>query len=602
MTLHIEVSAMNGKPHRTVVVNFPNGREHRDVVDINSATSRMRFWKDIAAKAGVDAGTLETDYAGRLYFLADEADAKINAEVARDSNDGDYRLNTATQIVVLARAAGAAFWTSPDGDGFATVQNGEHREHHRTASKAFRQWLSFLFFAKTGKAAGSQAVADAVNICEGQATFTGEQHPVWLRTAQHEGRIFLDIGDPNWRAIEIDATGWRLVDNPPVRFRRPKAMAAMPIPDENGDVHLLRKFLNVDVVGRQLILGWLVAALRPTGPYPVLALHGEQGTGKSTIAKLLRLLVDPNTGLVRRMPNEPRDLASLAMNSWVLAMDNVSTVPHWLSDAMCVLSTGGSFAARQLFTNDEENLFTATRPIVMNGITDFVDRSDLLDRTVSITLEPIRENDRRQDRLMMADFDRCRPKILGGLLDAVSTGLRRMDSVVVDGLPRLADFVVWAEACGNAFGWCDGDFTSLYADHRRQLNSVALESSAIAKLLLTHISSCGWTGSATELLDVVTSKASDDQRRAKDFPRTPQSMSGIVRRVAPNLRAAGLDVQFLRVQGERRIRFESTTAPKEYSGDSSSPSSPCHPLGDEGDEGDGFSPSYSHEQRPSPTF
>lgn len=561
MTIEFEVSATNGKPQRTVIARFLDGKEHRDVIEVCSATSRSRFWADVAKLSGIHAEKLEADFAPRLYFLADEADAKVaGAADDEDSAGESTKQNIATQLVRMAEDSGATMWRNADGDTYITLPSEGHSEHHRTNSGAVRKWLSYRFYSSAGRAPGAQAIADATGILEGVALYQGEEHPVWLRSAELVDKIYLDIGDASWRAIEIDAAGWRIIENPPVRFRRPKAMMALPMPDENGDVRLLRDFLNLDVIQLNLVMGWLVAAMRPRGPYPILALHGEQGTGKSTAAKLLRILVDPNSGLVRRMPNEPRDLASLASNSWVMAMDNVSTVPPWLSDALCCLSTGGAFASRQLFTDGEEALFTASRPIVMNGITDFVERSDLLDRTLSVTLEPIGDEHRRQERQMMNAFEEAKPKILGGLLNALSCGLRRLDSIQLDGLPRMADFVIWAEACGEALSWYPGEFSEWYAENRKQLNSQALEGSAIAKLLLDNIAADGWSGTASELLSFVSHNASEEQKRAKDFPRSPQAMGGLMRRLAPNFRAEGLNVDMSRRHGGTRlIRIERDT-------------------------------------------
>jgi ABC-type antimicrobial peptide transport system ATPase subunit len=46
-------------------------------------------------------------------------------------------------------------------------------------------------------------------------------------------------------------------------------------------------------------MAWLCAALRPTGPYPLLAISGEQGSVKTVLSKMLRALVDPNAAPLR---------------------------------------------------------------------------------------------------------------------------------------------------------------------------------------------------------------------------------------------------------------------------------------------------------------
>src|ERR1700685_3200463 len=109
-----------------------------------------------------------------------------------------------------------------------------------------------------------------------------------------------------------------------------------------------------------------------------------------------------------------------------MAFDNVSYLPDWLSDALCRLSTGGGFATRSLYTDGEEALFDAMRPIILNGIADVATRGDLLDRAIPLTLEPIHDENRRTEEKLMADFEIKRPFILGALLDMMAHGLKML--------------------------------------------------------------------------------------------------------------------------------------------------------------------------------
>src|SRR5207247_518446 len=152
--------------------------------------------------------------------------------------------------------------------------------------------------------------------------------------AEHADRIYLDLADEQWRTVQIGSDGWRVLGCPPVRFRRAAGMLPLPVPERGGSIEALRSFLNVssenDFV---LIVAWLLAALRPTGPYPLLAISGEQGSAKTVLSKLLRALLDPNVAPVRSLAREERDLVIAANNSHVLAFDNLSCLPHSLSDA-----------------------------------------------------------------------------------------------------------------------------------------------------------------------------------------------------------------------------------------------------------------------------
>ena len=170
-------------------------------------------------------------------------------------------------------------------------------------------------------------------------------------------------------------------------------------------------------------MGWLVAAFRPRGPYLVLILQGEQGSAKSTGARVCRRLIDPNKAELRSQPREPRDLAIASNNAWALGFDNISRTSHWLSDGLCRLATGGGFSTRTLYSDSDETIFDAQRPILLNGIDSVATRGDLLDRSIMLTLPRLKHH--REESEFWSDFDEARPRILGALLDAVSMALQR---------------------------------------------------------------------------------------------------------------------------------------------------------------------------------
>ena len=177
-----------------------------------------------------------------------------------------------------------------------------------------------------------------------------------------------------------------------------------------------------------LIVAWLLAALRSGGPYPLLAISGEQGSAKTVLSKLLKALIDPNAAPVRALSREERELMIAANNGYLLAFDNLSGLPNWLSDALCRLATGGSFAVRQLYTDDEEVLFEAARPILLNGIEE-VDQPAGSGRPRDFSdLGAHCEAQRRPESELWREFEIARPRILGALLDAVVHGLRAIES------------------------------------------------------------------------------------------------------------------------------------------------------------------------------
>jgi hypothetical protein len=333
---------------------------------------------------------------------------------------------SSTEVLLNVATSALLFHTS-DGTAFADLIIDGHRETWPLRSQRFRSWLRQQYYERTWDAPSPAALSAALNSLEAQAQFDGPQHNVSLRLAEQGGFIYLDLADEFWRCVEIGADGWRIAENSPVRFRRSPGMLPLPLPVRGGSIDSLAPFLNLanenDFV---LVVAWLLGALRSGRPYPVLTIAGEQGSAKTVLSKILRALIDPSVAPVRALPRDERELFIAAGNGHILAFDNLSGLPAWLSDTLCRLSSGGAFSTRRLFTDRDEILFTAARPVILNGIEDVITRADLTDRAILLTLAPIVERQRRLENALWQDFERARPRILGAFLDAATRGLHML--------------------------------------------------------------------------------------------------------------------------------------------------------------------------------
>ena len=485
----------------------------------------------------------------------------LDGAIAEESGEAGGRGPTQADILIeLAQAA--ELFHAPDGTGSADLDIKGHRETWPIRAKGFRRWLVRRFFEQTGGAQSSEALQSALNVIEAKAHFDAPERTVHVRVGGLDGRLYLDLGDDTWRAVEIDAAGWRVIDNPPVRFRRAAGMRALPAPIAGGSVEALRSFLNVrsdtDFV---LVVAWALACLRNRGPYPVLVLSGEQGSAKSTFSAILRALLDPNTAPLRALPREDRDLFIAASNGHALAFDNVSGLPAWISDTLCRLATGGGFAVRQLYSDQDEVLFDAARPVILNGIEDIVTRPDLADRALFLTLESIPEERRRPEQELWAAFDAERPRILGALLDAVAKGLAILPQTRLDKLPRMADFALWATACETAL-WPAGTFWSAYCGNRDEAVEGVIDADPIAAAVRALMAArTEWTGTASELPGALAEMAGDRIAKSKTWPDSPRALAGRLRRAATFLRKVGIEIGFER-EGRARTRIiRMTTGP-----------------------------------------
>lgn len=459
-----------------------------------------------------------------------------------------------TQAELLIKlAAEAELFHDLNRKGYATIPVGGHLETWPIKSMAFRDWLRGLFYKAHGKPPGGQALQDALDLLAAQARFDGQEHEVNVRVAHKGGKIYVDLANDEWQAVEITPQGWRVVDRPPVKFRRPRGLAPMPTPEPGGSLADLKPFINCREEDWPLVVAWLIGAYSP-GPYPALTFQGEQGTAKSTTARIIKSNVDPGHTPQRTVPRDIRDLMISASNSWCLSFDNLSDLKDWLSDGFCRLATGGGLSTRELYSDDNETILDAMRPVILNGIDSLVSRADLADRAVLLVLPRIKNNDRRREVDLWREFEAAQPGILGAVFNALSVALSNIHKIKLAQLPRMADFATWVVAAEPALPWEPGTFLNAYTRNRAAVVEHSLEGDVVAvavRSFMEHRQE--WEGTPTELLNELTDIAGELVSRGKAWPKAANSLSNKLTRAATFLRAIGIEFETGYVQRARRF-------------------------------------------------
>jgi hypothetical protein len=442
---------------------------------------------------------------------------------------------------------------------FADVVVNGHRNTYTVESRKFAKWLLHEFFQEKNRAPTSSAIKAAVRTLAAVAEFgdATPRHRIHLRHAEVEGRIYIDLCDEQWRAVEVDESGWKVIDAPPqVRFRRTPGMRALPVPQPGGNIDMLREFVNLSDSNFVLFVAVILDAFR-SGKHPILNLVGEFGAAKSTLAKLFKLLVDPDETELRSLPNTLREIFVAVHNARVRAWDNVSKIERLISDALCQLSDGSGFGTRKLYTDEDEFRVQGSRSIILTGLTNCVTRPDLNSRTVMLTLQPIKDGARKSETEFWAQFNQVYPIILGALLDAVAYGLKQLPHVHLEQKSRMADFELFGHACEGAYA-AAGSFATALAANATELNEALIEDDPVAKAITAFmIKRIEWSGTTTQLLIALTDRDHTEQKvsRQKDWPRDATRFGGRVRAVAATLRKAGIEV----IHGKAPDRMKTRT-------------------------------------------
>lgn len=577
----IELSSERMGPDKAIIRVKQGERTIRtEEVQILNQEDKARFCRDLCLdRPGIDP----QDLADQLEdVIAKELDRQKKADSPAGHEKDEER---AAQSAALIRFLDDAELFH-DGDvAYATVQVEElgpdhkptgntHHETHGLTRNSFKSWLRGKFWRSSHKAVSSAALGEAVGTLEGMALHDGEQHTVGLRLLEQDGALYLDLCNEHWEVVRITPDGWQVVTDPNVKFIRKQGMRPLPHPVRGGRIDELRRFVNLpDDETFILAIAWVFGAFHRRGPYPVLAINGEQGSAKSTACKMLRGLIDPNQADVRAAPGSERDLMIAAANSRVIGFDNLSTISPGMSDAICRLATGAGLSTRALFTDDDERIFCAARPVIFNGIEESATRPDLLERVIVLHLPTIPESARQTEEKLWAAYHEARPRILGALLDAVAVALRNRGKHPIDDPPRMADFAQWVSDAEPALGWERGAFVRTYRENQTAANDLAIESSPIGRCLLGFmLNRRVWSGTAKELLAELNADRHSDRltRERKEWPGTPKALSNALRRLLPTLRRLGVEITFDQRSSDRNrdrlIHIRASKTPSEPSG------------------------------------
>lgn len=288
-------------------------------------------------------------------FLEHEGDFSAAAR-ALGGDTADECVSLVTRVIaILLDGNETILAATPDGEAHITAQMTSANQlvsgcrTYLLRSKGFARWLRSFTYSKLQTALTDAALANIVGTLEAHALHTStDRQPVFTRIG-HAGErgnleVWIDLANDEGEAIQVTANGWSLKTSPEVRFVRPPGQLSLPTPALGGALTKLKELFHLSQANWVLVTSWLIGAFHPHGPYPILCLHGEQGSLKSTLARALRSLIDPHKSPLRAEPQSTRDLMIGAKNNRVLCFDNLSNIKPDFSDSLCRLATSLFFA------------------------------------------------------------------------------------------------------------------------------------------------------------------------------------------------------------------------------------------------------------------
>jgi hypothetical protein len=454
-----------------------------------------------------------------------------------------------------------------DNQAYAVIVEDGNKSVIRINSKKF-ETIVYSYANKQGIRLTSY---DVKTTCE-QLTATAELKasvtPIWSRVAPSKNGIEIDAG--NYRIVvtagnvEVDHVGSNNL------FYKNPVSLPMVRPVSAGNIGLLKKYMNLSKSDLTLLIAWISYTLAhpkiKTSKFLILVIHGDQGSGKSFACENIIIpLIDPSVVGIQVFPSNVKDFTIAAQNSHVLCYDNMRNFKHKMADILCMASTGGTITSRALYTNDDQHVQRLHVPLVLNGIHQFINESDLAERCLTIRPQKIIESQRRSEDDMTQALKIDLPIIFRGLLDLIANIFEKLPEAIITHPQRMLDFVQWLAATELVDGVEEGTYQAAYAEmlNQSQLDSLLenLLASTVVEFTSEDVMKSGkWSGTPSALLNQLNNLVSLTAIHSREWPNNPIALSKRLNSLKASLLSQGISVEFNRGK-ERTITIEVLARP-----------------------------------------
>lgn len=505
------------------------------------------FTQDVDRIKAIIAAVLPVNYEGNTL---DEVERMVSGALSKDF-DKPARTPQSQSAIALKEVQrnGIEAVADQNGEVFVGIpQTAGGVIYHQLRSTPSKAFFRLMVLRATDKPLKHEPLTELLDNLEANALHTLSPVSIHLRWARDNDQLVLDPGWPNADRILVKRSGWTIGRAEHVRFRRPSGFGAMPRPGTGKGLNRLTKLLGLEGRNAVLFIIFLMNCMRPNGPYMFLIVEGVQGSGKSALSTVIRRIVDPNAVPKGRLPKNEHELMIIASENFLLLFDNASSVRWEISDSLCAIATASGFSTRRYYTDNELRTFLVCRPVLLNGIGQFADRPDLLERSIQLHLPKMPNEKRLTEKQLGDELEKLLPDVLGELLDAASAALAGIDEIPPPTGVRMADAAHWAIAAEKALGFKPGTVHAAMIDdqHETMIDRALGDPLVLAIIeIVQEVRAArlgeGYRGRVSELLDVLRK---DDRRVEKWVPGTPAHLSNQLKRLIPAFATLGVIITF----------------------------------------------------------
>lgn len=400
----------------------------------------------------------------------------------------------------------------------------------------------------------SEAITNAQNYLEA-LSFQSEENKLHNRVSKTEEALWYDLSNSEWQAVKISENGWEIIDHPPALFRREQHQKPQINPNnECGNIWMFFDSANVPENKKLILLVYLVSCFIPDIPHPVIIIYGPPGSGKSLLMEFLRDIIDPSQVPKLKIPKGDKDIVQNFDNHYAPFFDNLDTIQPWLSDMICRAVTGEGSEHRALYTDSDSVIRNYRRCVGLTGINVAARKGDLLDRSILIGLDQISQEDRKEETQLRSNFNENLPEILGNIFTIITKAMALYPSVMLENLPRMADFAKWGYAIAEAIGGYGDDFITAYARDEEDRIIEALDANHLSIAIISLMDDLPeWKGTPTELLITLENVAEEEKIniKSKNWPKSPTWITRRLNEIKSGLITLGIKIEQNR-DGQKR--------------------------------------------------
>ena len=491
-------------------------------------------------------GTVEPEFFNIVDIVYHGFDPDKLDRIASEGLDKKKKLFDYLQGDFFSNSQGIKFYVEPDGIPI------------EIESDQFDGILSDLRYRNEGELPSS----DEINKVKRYARFLASKstNDLGVRAAKYEDGFIYDPIRPDGMLYFISRSGNEL-RKPDIPYTvRYSGMLEAPIRDGTLQDHLeLIRLWHLGDKGEILSLGLDFSRFIPDIPHAIESIDGSHGAGKTSYTETKRMIFDPNGAPTQSLKFDERDLSISAIHQGMLAFDNVNTaMPDYISDIVCRLTTGQGFRTRELYTNMGEVILKIKKSILINGINRASYKPDFIDRECPMHLGIMPESRRLTDAEIRAKAEMLIPKVRGFILSIMPEAVTLYSQVEAElkgKLPRMADFVIWAECGIRAMGFKPMSFFDAYTEAKhREIADVAMDTLLVNAIQGLMAGQDEWIGPSKDLLIDLEHHVTPSQLKSKGFPKDPRRLGRELNSLEPTLREIGIVIEELS-DGKRTKRI-----------------------------------------------